>query len=250
MTNNLFLDHDDISRAVEAIANPLDHLVGEGRKFKTPDDLAKGKLHSDLMIDKMNVERNDWKMRNETLQAELDKLRDDSKKTLEALGREAPQGSQNNEGSQNKMITETEIEQLVSNKLQAERDADRRRTNVETVRTQLQSTWGDKWQETLENAANEFGGKEELARMAEVNPKALLKLIGGKEPQANTQATNLFNTPPTSTVRPTLPQGGDVKGEKYFAKMRKENPNRYFTGEAFAERVEAMTRLGNDYSKH
>lgn len=249
--NNLFIDQDDITRAVDSIANPLEHLVGEGRKFKTTDDLAKGKLHSDLMIDRLTIEKMELKAREDELKAELDRLRENSKSTLETLTREAQHGSQNtNENnSQPKMITEQDIDARVEAKLKSERDAHIRMTNVETVRNQLQQTWGNDWQTKLEEASKEYGGKEVLASLAETNPKALLKLVGA--PTNTTPKPALFTEPPTSTHRPNFAHQGETnKGEKYFAKMRKENPNAYWTGEALRERVEMMQKLGSDYSKY
>ncbi len=248
--NNLFLDHDDIARAVDSIANPLEHLVGEGKKFKTSDDLAKGKLHADLMIDKLNVERNEIKAQKEALQAELDRLRDTSKSTLDALSREVKQDSHINEdNSRTKMITEEDIDKRVEAKLAQAQEQRTRQANVDTVRTELQKTFGDAWQTKLEEAAAEFGGKDTLAMLAETNPKALLKLVVPTGTTEQPKQATLFDAP-VSSARPVFNKDGTIKGEKYYAKLRREQPNTYWSGESFRERVEQMQKLGANYYNH
>ena len=252
MSNELFIDSDDISRAVESIANPREALVGEGKKFKTDDDLARGKLHSDLYIERQKIELANEQARSKALEAELEQLRHRGKEALEAVNRNVQDPDQANTSNEKapKMFTQEDVQKIVKETILSDREVEARRKNVDSVKEALQQTWGADYAKKLEEAANEFGGKEEIGRMAETNPKALLKLIGVNQNQTtDTKSNNLF-TPTTSTVRPTIGGGPEVKGAAYYSKKRKEMGNAYFTPQAFSERLEAMTKLGNDFYKH
>lgn len=250
--SDLFVDQDDIARAVEGIANPRDSLVGEGKKFKTDEDLARGKLYSDLYIEKQKIELANEKARIAQLEAELENMRNTGKSALDVINRGADNQRDDN-GNTQKMFTQEDVKQLVKETLDNERVVNQRKGNVELVQSELQKTWGNDAMKKLEEAASLFGGKEEVQRMAETNPKALLKLIGTKEPQAQTEtrAPALF-TPPTSTVRPpnSMTPSGELKGANYYNKMRRENPTQYWSGEAMNERLNQMIALGDNYYKH
>lgn len=251
-TNDLFIDNEDIARAVESIANPREALVGEGKKFKTDDDLARGKLHSDLFIEKQNIELAQERARRAQIEAELEALRNRGKEALEAVDRNVTNQTSNTNENAPKMFTQEDLQKIVKETLQSDREVEARRRNVDMVKQELQKTWGVDYTKKLEEAAKEFGGTEEIGRMAETNPKALLKLVGVKEstPETPQPKPSLFSTPPVSTVRPSLSNTNTEKGASYFAKQRKELGDRYFSGEAFAERLEAITRLGDNYFKH
>lgn len=251
--NDLF-NNDDIAVAVEAIANPIEHLVGEGKKYKTPEQLAKGKLYSDLFIDKQKVVIDEQASKLAQLEAELAQMRETSKKTVEEINRE---GITNNlaEGKTAQMFTLEDVKKIVGETLSSSKDAETRQRNVEMVRETLQKTWGDKYQAKLEEAAKEFGGKEELARMAETNPRAFLKLVdaNGEPKAANTNQTNaaLFNPNSSIQIGALTNKGqGTVKGHKYFQELRKSDPKNYFSGPAFQERMASIAALGEDYYKH
>lgn len=249
MSNELFIDQDDIDRVVASIANPEDYLVGEGKKFKTKDDALRGKIYSDLYVDKLTIEKNEIKARAEALQAELDKLRDDGKDALAVIDR-VVQPNPNDGNPQAKMMTEEEIEARVEQVLNRKRDIESRKTNVDRVKESLQQTWGDAWQDKLKEAAKEYGGEEQLSRLIETNPKAALKLVGSPEVKSTPSSNPLFS-PPTNNVSVGHRSSSEpIRGAKYFNELRKKDPASYFKGAAFTERMEAMARLGDDYHKH
>lgn len=252
MSNDLFIDHDDIATAVQSIANPREALVGEGKKFKTDDDLARGKLHSDLFIEKQRIELTQAQTRMQAMEAELANLRQRGSEALEAVNRNVNTTTENTNENAPKMFTQEDVQRIVKETLLSDREVEARKKNVDSVKKTLQDTWGVDYTKKLEEAANEFGGVEEIGRMAETNPKALLKLIGVNEHRTTETrpATNNLFSPPTSTVRPIIGSQTEDKGQAYFAKKRKEMGNKYFTPEAFSERLEAISRLGNDYFKH
>lgn len=247
MSNQLFVETDDIARAIDQIANPLEHLVGEGKKFKTTEELAKGKLYSDLYVPKLE---NDIKLLKEAhaqLEAELESNKSRAQETLTMVN----SNEANTQGSnENTNVTSTikpeDIETLLSKKLSEMKEAEKRQANVERVRTELEKNLGDKYADHMKQMADEYG-TEYLAKMAEENPKAFLKLAGvGTQTNTSKPSTNLFN-PPANSVNMNVQVSTPKHGEKYWRQVRKDNPKFYNSTEGYKARLDAITQLGDEY---
>src|SRR4029450_8159059 len=80
---DLFSDESDIN--VDPNKNYLEELVGEGKKFKTPEDLARGKAESDSFIERLQKElhglRNELKSRLQ-LEEVVDRISSASKSPI------------------------------------------------------------------------------------------------------------------------------------------------------------------------
>ena len=245
--SDLFVDTDDIARAVEAIANPLDHLVGEGKKFKTVEDLAKGKLYSDLYAPKLEL---DNKARKEQLaheRAELESLRTRAMETVNMVNENT---NSSNEVPNPAQVRPEDIAKTVKDLLASEKDTERRVNNVNMVMKELQTNLGDNYATHMQALADEYG-KDYLSNLAEENPKVFLKLAQVESKPTNTEArksTDLFSLPPKTSINSNS-KSTDVglKGNKYFQEMRRTDPKRFNSPQGYVERLEALTRLGDKY---
>lgn len=99
--------------------------------------------------------------------------------------------------------------------------------NVAYVQQELIKLWGPNYHDKLKARARELGESEtDLGNLAAVKPKLFLELVGAKP----TPAVSPY-TAPASTYRapstPALPAG--VKGKSYYTKLRKENPDLYWS---------------------
>jgi hypothetical protein len=251
--STIFVDTDDITRAVEAIANPLDHLVGEGKKFKTPEDLARGKLHSDLYVPKLENENNELKGQYALLKAELETLKSRAMETVEMVN-EANTNSSINDVTQSTLRPE-DIDSLVDKKLSARSEAEKRQANIDYVALELEKNLGSNQAKHMGELADEYG-KEFLMKMAAENPKAFLRLAlpqGTSKPgTSNKPSTDLFS-PPVNALNTTarnMVNGEQIKGHKYYHELRRKDPKKFNSPEIYRERLEAITRLGDEYMKH
>ena len=237
---DLFTEKDPES--VDA-TNPLAALVGEGKKFKTPEDLAKGKLESDAFI--------------KQLQAELAKLREDFNgriKLEEFMDRlektsttQAPsnQGTTPNEqvpaGNIPKSITKEDIESLLAAR---EREATEK-ANVRHVAEVLKSTFGDNFQSVVNTRAKELDlDTAYLADLAKTRPSAFLKIMNtGKAPEPGPSG----NVIPKSSVSATSFNSQTAAFKKFsdFEKIRRENPKLYHSKDVQAQ-MYALTKEHGD----
>lgn len=237
------------SLRLDDIDNPLEHLVGEGKKFKDYESLAKGKLESDRHIS--------------NLEAELQGIRKELKTRLsieEALERIEAQRNQDDDSSQPnregeppegsddiKSLSPEEIDKLVESKLTEAQRKTTTQQNVDRVKTELRKRWGKDFHLKLKDrATNDLKVSEQfLAQMAESHPDAFLKLVL----DTDDTGLNLDLAPPRSDVRSgSFGDGaGSRMGWKHFERMRKEDPNRYWSKETQREIHELRKSMGESF---
>lgn len=189
MPDNLF-DSDE-----QQSSNPLDILVGEGKKYRTQEDLAKAYMHADVAIQQRNRELAEAREREQRLQEEL-KVRLDTQEILDRANRhqepvKAPEPHQDKDVETPKEDLAVRIKEVL--------EAERRETRVQTNRAQVESTllskFGDKVtaDEYVRQRATELGVSTEfLSSVALQSPETFYATIGLKD------ATPKTITPPPS----------------------------------------------------
>lgn len=214
------------------IENAYETLVGEGKKFKTNEDLAKGKLESDRFVGQ--------------LQSELAGLRQElsTRQTLEQLidkfnSRENHQGNQeNNQNSNgddgNKSFSEADLNRLVEEKFNSAERARVHNANIETVRKALEESFGNDYVTHLKAKATELGVTEEyLQNMAKETPKAFLKLVEANGASGATRVQNNLFSPPTGLQNPNKSTSGfsptGTPKKSYYDELKRKNPSEYWS---------------------
>lgn len=210
----------------------LSNLVGEGKKFKTVEDLAKGKAEADAFIEKLKGEVDE--LRKE-LQAGLSlkqAIQEVDKRGNQPESNVAPKGS----------VDPSELPKLVNEMLEQRELEKVREANIKEADRQIVALFnGDrqKSKEFLEKKAAELGvGVNWLADMAATSPKAVMNFLGLETTAPNTAALN--NRSVNTDAQTFAPNAGPVKGSKaYYDKIRKENPSLYFSPKVQQEIFEA-----------
>lgn len=172
----------------------VNDLVGEGKKFKTVDDLAKGKAESDAFINQLQEEmkalRNEVEKRN-TAEANLESLRAEIREIkAKPVSSEA---SPNTTGA----LTAEQLENLVASTLTKQERERMAAQNLKTVNDKLVQTFGssEKASEVLSKKAYDIGMSiEELRAIAAKSPSALLKLIGSDSGEKKADGVDPLNT--------------------------------------------------------
>lgn len=221
-------------------------LVGDGKKFKDDEALAKGKLEGDRHITTLEAEL-------ATLRTELNK-RKTLEEVVEQIKSTRVQADIGN--NQTPVVHETpsdtginnkdDILKLVNQTINQRQSIDQARHNVETVRSELTKVWGDAYPEKLVQAAKELEvSKEFLASMAETNPKAFLKVVQGAippkvgDPNISAPPRNSATPSASNLVQGTFSSYMDEQKKnpklrydrEYQAKLHKEalaNPDHFF----------------------
>lgn len=226
-SDDLFAGIDDkTDPVVEEGKNYLEELVGEGRKFKSPEELARGKVEADAFIERLKSELAE--LRNELssrvrLEEAIDKLLSNQTPAAPANGdNHAPDDG----GSKTEMLTTQQIEEMLERRLSEREKEQVRARNLAEVRNKLAETFGPDYVSKLKQLAVELGtSNEELNKLAAENPKMFLRLVNVGGNSAPVQ-----NPLPKSGISPDAarPQTG-VRNKAYYDNLRKTDPRTYWT---------------------
>jgi len=194
--------------------------VGEGKKFKTIEDLAKAKLESDAFILR--------------LQDEQKGLRDDLnnrvrlEELLEALENRQDGGTENSGNNQSRNnspdANSPDLETIIEDKLTKREAARTASENTALVEQTIKDYFGDDYKTKLQARMRAEGVDEALAtQLAKTNPRQLFKLLG-----MNTQRQDQTPTVPTSRTNVPLTPNQGQRNYKFYSDLRKSDPSRYW----------------------
>jgi hypothetical protein len=218
------------------IDNLVEALVGDGKKFKTVEELAKAKLEADRFIEQLKNEnagiRQELSTR-QTLEELMDKV-SSRERVPESTntGHNQSQGGGDGQNGASKAFTEEDIARLVEERLSASEKARVHTANLETVQKALVASFGSDYVTHLKAKASELGVSEEyLNTMAKETPKAFLKLVEvDGAPKGTTPA--LFSPPATHGLPSSNKQGFTPTGNRkqsWYEDLRKRNPTEYWS---------------------
>lgn len=225
MTDNTIFDQE-VPSIADTPDSYHDRLVGEGKKFKDVEALARGKWEADQTV--------------AARERELREIRDELNKRLNMeelvnkIGKNAPSTPVHNAGLEShevptptvmptNVVDPNEIVNLVKNTMTQEQTKLQQEKNLNAVASQLQKVWGDDWVTKLRNAGRSLDLTEtQMDVMAKTSPKALLQAVMPTQ----TKVDNV--SPPRSTIL-GIPQQSQESGWSKYEKMRRENPRMYYS---------------------
>lgn len=230
MTDNIFEDdqtknnnqttegnNDNQQNSNESSNDLLGELVGEGKKFKSIDDLARGKLEADKFI--------------EQLKDEMRQLREDlsNQPSKEELLQTLKERTAYDGEDTTSQIDESAIAELVESTLSQREKQRTAAENLKVAQDRAVNYFGDfnKAKDAIIQKANELNMPvEELQNIAARSPKAFEAMLGISE-----KVTQSTRTTTDGTINTDSLSSGNTGEEswEYFQKMRKENPRMYYT---------------------
>lgn len=243
MTTNLLE-----TNPADGITSYRDLLVGEGKKFKDDEAVAKGKYESDNMIEILKRTNDEFRTDILKLNAELA-----AKANLEEQINQitAQQRNSNNQQTQvNEVkapaIDTKQVSDLVSNQLKALKAAEQEQANTNLVVKTLKEQFGDNYQTPVKKQLETLGLTETTFNdLARNNPTFLLKALGADKPAQQEQ----FQSPPRNERRGDTftPQGGAKRTWSFYQKMKQENPALYRSPKTNVDMHNDMMTLGDEF---
>lgn len=222
-------------------------LVGEGKKFKDLESLAKGKLEADRHIGEITKTLDE-------LRAELAK-QDYAKSLLEQMSKGSEAGAEqpppvttSPSKTENTTQSASDIESLVE-KVITEKERNRTVTqNITIVGEQLEKQFGDKAAQILKTKSGELNiSIDRLKEIAAESPTAFFQLIG-----VNSNNNNKGNTQTvtTSSIRSeNFNSNSQDRDFDYYQKLRKENRSLYYSPKVQNMMLQDRNRLGDRFYK-
>jgi hypothetical protein len=223
-----------------------EELVGEGKKFKDPEALARSKAEADqfiarLLQEKRELEESLAKRNNE----------DDFLDKLKAVTRpqsEPDQDTKPDAGTREAAVDPQAIEALVEKKLTEKQAAAERKANLEKVFSKLEETYGANFKARVQAQARELGvGTDFLTDVAARTPDAFYRLMGLDQPQRPTDA---FAPPPRSTAGTGSSQVGQKNYQYYQQQRREKGDHWYFSIATQREIWEQAKAQGGNPDEH
>lgn len=224
--------------------DPVLELVGEGKKFKTVQDLAKGKIEADNFVEQLKTENKALREAlgngedTTAIQVKLDKLlaAKDERTTTPPTGNQTTKESLTQEDVLNLLNQDRVKNQMLGNS----------RTFNETVTKVL----GDKAEETVKKRVADLGLDLGLFnQMVATAPESALRLVGINKTTTNSVTSGTKDT--TVNTEAYFASAGD-NGKKNFAhyeKLRKEMGAGFYTPAMQKEVMESRKTMGDEFYK-
>ena len=199
----------------------LDNLVGEDKKYKSANDLAKAYHHANMHIDELKSDLDEYKGGKELLNEVLDEIR-----------------SSNTEERDEPRIQTDDVAKIVGEEFSKRERAAETRSNVVSSMDKLRELYGSDANVKVA-VTKAINGDDNVKRVIDdlsmTSPNSMVKFITGivpvdQAPQSNTPGVDTSAAPPVA-----------FDGELTWAKcreIRKENPKLYSSPQ-FRQQIEA-----------
>lgn len=255
MTDDLFTVPDDLVKD-ETIENALEILVGEGKKFKTAEDLAKSKIAADRFIEQLKAEKAQameelkGRLKLEDLMTKLEESNRRATATSTVVTTTAETQPNTTTPNANNTLTKEDVEKLLVNR---EKEITEK-NNLRFVAEQLKSTYGDGFQNIVNQKMKDLDMTVEyLGALAKERPNAFLKLMGSVPTQEQSRATvtDLNSFIPKSSINSGSfsSKSGPPKKFSDFEKIRRSDPRVYATKAIQDEMFKLTAEYGDAFLK-
>lgn len=237
MTDNILGDNSDAEPT-----SYLAELVGENKKFKDAEAVAKGKYEADRYIEIQNKRFDEIRDENISLREENKakaKLEDLIEEYKSLASTATPQGKEVTQPA----TKPDDIRKLVSEEVTQLRRQDQERINLESVQAKLKEQLGDNFSNVVRERIRNIGlSEQDFHDWARKSPTAVLNAIGVND----TVKKETFQTPPqtTRTFKPVTEQKRDWN---YYQELKKNDPKVYYDKSIMNQMLEDAERLGPDF---
>ena len=243
MTDDLLDDSEDPQ--IDPNKDYLADLVGEDKKYKSNEDLAKAYAHADSYIEMLTKERDEFR-------PEYQRLLDESKTRarLEDLiaqleGQQSLTSREDNTHNSNEdtkpAYDPTQVESLISSKIQQHEQTKKETDNYNKVMDRLSERFGSNYKNVLKEQAKSLGlDNEDVNLMARKNPNLFFKTF-----DLNARQTETFESPTRSDVQ-FAPKTKEKRGWNYYQKLRENNPQAWLDPKIAVQMDKDLQAMGRD----
>lgn len=207
--------------------SPKETLVGEGRKYKSEDELAEAYMNADSFIEKLKEENRKLREEFSAEKARADTL---DKLVLRHQSEPVDQAPATNGAAGAPSLSPEQIRLLVRQEVTGRETESKKTANLQKADAALKSMFGEKALEVYRKAATDDATHEAYMSLAAVNPDAFVKLFqtASAAPSAQADAGTTHNTvavgDPNNSGRVN-----DPGTKEYYEALRKKERNKYYS---------------------
>jgi hypothetical protein len=237
-------DTTTVDQVTQTTDSFVAQLVGEGKKFKDVESLAKGKLEADRHIGEITKTLDE-------LRAELAK-QDYAKSLLEQMSKGSDAGAEqpssnttSPSNTENTTQSASDIESLVEKVITAKEKNRTVSQNLSVVSEEMEKKFGDKAGQILKSKSTELGmSLDRLKEIAAESPTAFFQLIG-----VSAQRPQVATVTQSSVRSENFNPNSQDRDFDYYQKLRKENRSLYYSPKIQNMMLQDRDRLGSKFYK-
>ena len=198
-------------------------LVGEGKKYRTVEDLARSRLEADIHIKKVEIENAE--MREKLAQAKGVEHVLEAVKANAASAKDTPDPKDTQ--ATGTSLSAEQVAKIVAEQVTGIRTKEVRESNLAKANAKMVELFGDKARDVFLKEASTPELQRVYKDLAETNPDKFVSLF---QPKTSVQQ-NVDTGGKNTTALPNLKEPGAVQPgtQAYYAKLRKENPKAYYS---------------------
>lgn len=226
---DIFTPADDQTMIPE---NPLEALVGEDKKYKTVEDLARSKFEADRFIKQLTTEAAEMR----EVIGKSQTMEDIKTQILASINQENTQRQPPETPPEPEKVDSANLENMISQLLMKKEAEKKALSNREKVTKALEDKFGADAQIVLNQKARELNvSLDYLAKIANDSPSAFFKLVGIDSAQ-----------PPLATPPAPIGSAGtppkQMQNTIDWDRMKATNPTEYFSQENTMKRYREQMR--------
>jgi hypothetical protein len=221
----------------------LEELVGDNKKFRDAEALARGKYEADRFIELKNKQFDDLKedylklLEESKTRATLEELIDRNDKMLQP----PTDHTKVLERKDQPTYKLEDIKNLARQTYAEEETARQQQSNFNTVKAKLKEQFGDNYAPTVRERISALGLSEaDFNDWARKSPTAVLNALG-------TPARSQDDTSPPRNSRTFSPVTEKKRTWSYYQEMRKSNPKLYADPEIMNQMLSDAEALGTAF---
>jgi hypothetical protein len=245
MTQDSLVDVQEDLPIIDENKNYFEELVGEGRKYRDQEALAKSRIHADRHIAIVEKQNEEYRKMALEFKEQADagaKLQDLSNRIEEQLKQLASRETTPNSNEDNKpSVNLDDIESLVSNKIQQHTQNQKETENYNQVKSKLEEKYGENYKTVLKQKSKSLNmTDDEVNALARKNPNLFLKTFDLLEQQSVN-----FQSPPQSSG--FNPKPAQKRTWSYYMEMKKKDPKAWLDRKIAIQMEKDSQALGSEF---
>ncbi len=245
MTDSLLANDEP---TIDPAKDYVPELVGEGKKFKTLQDLARGKVEADLFIETKNRQFDE--LSKDYL--ELRKRYEAVPKLEELVDKLTSQQNTNTNSDHTPAKVDMDkpaydpeqLDSLLNDKLQKHEASKRQAANLQEVQAKLEERFGKDYKSVLKAQTQNLGlTEDQINDLARTAPKAFFNTLGLNE----VRKEDGFLSPPRSERRSdSFAPRTEKRTYSYYQNMRKSDPAAWLSAKTHNQMIEDIKEQGEE----
>jgi len=213
----------------DQVSETVSLLVGEGRKYKTIEDLAKAYVNADGFIEQLKNENQE--LRSKTVEA---KTIDEVLERLQASQNNAAAPTSVAQGSTTNGLSAEDVAKIVQQTVTGLETTKVKQGNIQKADAKMKEVFGDKAAEVYQSVAKTPELHQAYMKLAEVDPEQFVALFAQKSGQASTSQGSQVDSGSSVNSAISYSSNNNIREntpgtKEYFSKVRREDPKRYFS---------------------